>query len=83
MEVFTRDLELHQELLEIERKLALSPDFEVVDGFTSFKEPESASLPDILAISLLLSIVIGYLILGAYRFDRMLAEYPTKHPSKP
>lgn len=82
LEVFARDLELHQELLEIERRLALNPDFEIVDGFTSFKEPESASVADILAISLLLSIVIGYLILGAYQFDRMLAEYPVKHPKK-
>lgn len=79
LEVFNTDLELYQELQEVERRLFLSPDFEIVDGFTSFQEPESASLPDILAISLLLSIVIGYLILGAYRFDRMLAEYPTRH----
>lgn len=75
LDVFTRDLELHQELQEIERRLYLTPDFEIVDGFTSFKEPESASLADILAISLILSIIIGYLVLGAYRFDRMLAEY--------
>ncbi len=82
LEVFTRDLDLYQDLQDVERRLYINPDFEVVDGFTSFKEPESASLPDILAISLLLSILIGYLILGAYRFDRMLAEYPLKHPSK-
>ena len=79
LEVFNTDLELYQELQEVEKRLFLSPDFEIVDGFTSFQEPESASLPDILAISLLLSIVIGYLILGAYRFDRMLANYPTRH----
>lgn len=79
LDVFNTDLELYAELQEVERKLFLSPDFEVVDGFTSFKEPESASLADILAISLLLSIVIGYLILGAYRFDRMLATYPARH----
>ncbi|HEX8039310.1 MAG TPA: hypothetical protein VF490_09160, partial [Chryseosolibacter sp.] len=62
--------------------LYLNPDFEIVDGFTSFKEPENASLANILAISLMLSIIIGYLILGAYRFDRMLAEYPVKRSSK-
>ena len=78
LEVFNTDLDLYQELQDVERRLFLSPDFEIVDGFTSFKEPESASLADILAISLLLSIVIGYLILGAYRFDRMLATYPTR-----
>ena len=79
LEVFTTDLEMYTELQEIQRTLDLSTDFEVVEGFTSFKEPDSASLPDILAVSLLLSIVIGYLVLGAYRFDRMLAEYPRKH----
>lgn len=78
LEVFSTDLEIYTELQEVQRRLDLSTDFEIVDGFTSFKEPESASLPDILAISLLLSIVIGYLILGAYRFDRMLATYPTR-----
>ncbi|MEX1241315.1 MAG: hypothetical protein WEB30_16455 [Cyclobacteriaceae bacterium] len=79
LEVFTKDLELHKELQSIDRTLYLNPDFEIVDGFTSFKEPESAGLAYILAISLTLSIVIGYLVLGAYRFDRMLAEYPNKH----
>jgi hypothetical protein len=78
LDVFTKDMELHDELQTVERDLYLSPDFEVVDGFTSFKEPESASLADVLAVSLLLSILIGYLILGAYRFDRMLANYPIK-----
>jgi hypothetical protein len=80
LEVFTKDLDLYQQLQDVERRLYLNPDFEVVDGFTSFQEPQSASLSDILAISLILSIVIGYLILGAYKFDRMLAEYPVKHP---
>ena len=79
LEVFTTDLELHNELQEVQSQLDLNPDFEIVDGFTSFKEPESASLADILAISLLLSIVIDYLVLGACRFDRMLAEYPRRH----
>lgn len=82
LDVFTTDLDMYQELQDVERRLYLNPDFEVVDGFTSFKEPESAGLADVLAVSLLLSIVIGYLILGAYKFDRMLAEYPVKHPKR-
>jgi hypothetical protein len=82
LDVFTTDLELHEELQTVQKQLDLNPDFEIVDGFTSFKEPESASLADILAISLLLSILIGYLVLGAYRFDRMLAEYPTRHAAR-
>jgi hypothetical protein len=82
LDVFTTDLDMYQQLQDVEKRLYLNPDFEVVDGFTSFKEPESAGLADVLAISLLLSIVIGYLILGAYKFDRMLAEYPVKHPKR-
>ncbi len=78
LEVFTRDLELHAEIQQIERQLYLRTDFEIVDGFTTFKEPESASLVEILVISFFLSILMGYLILGAWRFDRMLATYPTK-----
>lgn len=78
LEVFRTDLDIYAQLLEVQRQLDLGLDFEIVDGFTSFQEPESASLPDILAISLVLSIVIGYLILGAYQFDRMLANYPSK-----
>ena len=75
LEVFTRDLELHEEIQNIERQLYLRSDFEVVDGFTTFKEPESASLTKILVISFFLSILMGYLILGAWRFDHMLATY--------
>jgi hypothetical protein len=78
LEVFTKDLELHEELQEVNTDLYLSPDFEIVDGFTTFTEPESAGLFQILVLSLLMSILIGYLILGAVSFDRMLATYPTK-----
>lgn len=78
LDVFSRDLELYDELQSVNRRLSLTPDFEVVDGFTTFKAPVSATLPDILAVSLFLSIIIGYLILGAYKFDQMLANYPMK-----
>ncbi len=78
LEVFSRDLELHEDIQKIQKELYLRPDFEIVDGFTTFKEPESASLGEILVISFFLSILIGYLILGAWRFDRLLATYPTR-----
>jgi hypothetical protein len=79
LEVFVKDLEIHEELQEVNMELYLRPDFEIVDGFTTFSEPESASLAEILVLSFLMSVVIGYLILGAVAFDRMLAKYPTKN----
>lgn len=74
LEVFTKDLDLHNQIQYIDYQLTVKPDFEVVDGLTSFKEPDSASLAKILAISFLLSWVAGYLILGFFKFDRYLAS---------
>jgi hypothetical protein len=78
LEVFAQDLALNQEVLAIEKQLYLSPDFEVVDGFTTFKEPESASLAKVLIISFVISWIMGYLIIGAWRLDQLLASYQTK-----
>ncbi|HEX5171794.1 MAG TPA: hypothetical protein VFW11_21595 [Cyclobacteriaceae bacterium] len=78
MEIYTEDLDLNNELLEIDKKLYLQPDFELVDGFTTFKEPESASLLKILGISFLISLVLGYVIIGLWRFDQYLASFAKK-----
>jgi hypothetical protein len=78
LDIYTQDLEINQELLNVEEQLYINPDFEVVDGFTTFKEPESASLPKILVIAFFLSILMGYLIIGAWKFDKMLARIDTK-----
>lgn len=75
LDVFRQDLALNEEILELEEKLYVKPDFEVVDGFTTFKEPESASLFQIVVISFFVSWVIGYLIIGAWRFNKYLAQY--------
>lgn len=77
LDVFRQDLELNKEILELEEKLYVRPDFEVVDGFTTFKEPESASLFKILVTSFFISWAMGYLIIGVWRFDKYLASYPT------
>jgi hypothetical protein len=78
LDVFRQGLELNKEILEIDERLYVQPDFELIDGFTTFKEPESASLPKILIISFFVSWVMGYLIIGAWRFDKLLASYNTK-----
>jgi hypothetical protein len=78
LEVFTKDLQIYEDLQEVKQELYLNPDFEIVDGFTTFTEPESASLLEILILSFFISLLIGYLILGAVSFDRMLATYPNR-----
>ncbi len=78
LEVFTADLDLHSQIQRIEFDLKVKPDFEVIDGLTSFKEPGSASLPKVLIISLLISWLAGYLILGFLKFDKFLASVSVK-----
>ncbi|MCZ8217743.1 MAG: hypothetical protein O9262_15975, partial [Cyclobacteriaceae bacterium] len=78
LDVFKQDLEIHKELQEINFDLSVKPDFEVVDGLTSFKEPDNASLPRILAVSFLTSWILGYLILGLFKFDRYLSALSKK-----
>lgn len=74
LEVFTKDIDLHTQIQSIDFKLSVKPDFEIIDGLTAFKEPDSASLPKILVISFFLSWAAGYLILGFFKFDRYLAS---------
>jgi hypothetical protein len=75
LEVFQADLRINQELLQIEEDLYLRSDFELVDGFTTIKQPESASLSTILLIAFGLSLLTGYVVIGLREFDRMLADY--------
>jgi hypothetical protein len=74
--IFREDLAINQEILELETQLFIKPDFEVIDGFTSFSEPQNPSLVEILIASFFISIVICYLVLFAVRFDQILARYP-------
>jgi len=74
LSVFSQDINFYNEIQVIDTRLYLQPDFEVVDGFTAFKEPESTSLPKILTISFFASWIIAYLILGLFKFDRYLAK---------
>lgn len=78
LDVFKQDLELHKDLLDVDRQIYVQPDFEVVDGFTTFKEPDSASLPKILLTAFLISWAMGYIIIGAWRLDKLLAGYQRK-----
>jgi hypothetical protein len=78
LDVFKQDLEINDMILAIDRQLALGSDFEIIDGFSTHRQPESASLPKILIISFFVSWLMGYLIIGAWRFDQLLASYNTK-----
>ena len=73
LNVFKEDLDINNEIREIDQKLALGSDFEVVDGLTTFRDPDNASFLKVIALSMLASIVIGYLLLGIFRLNKFLA----------
>jgi hypothetical protein len=70
--IYTEDLGINAQILEIERQLSIRPDFEVVDGFTSFKEPASSGLIQVLTISIGLALILGYILIGLRRFNTYL-----------
>jgi hypothetical protein len=72
--VFREDLNLNAEIQIINEKLALSDDFEVVDGLTTFREPDNYGLAKVLAIAFLASFVGGYVFLGLWKFNKYLAK---------
>ena len=74
IEVYGQDLSLYEQLQQVERQLYIQPDFEVVDGFTEFSEPASASLPKMLAQAILIAIGLGYLIVALREFNTYLAN---------
>jgi len=74
IEVYTQDLDLYNQLQNINRQIYIRSDFEVVDGFTEFSEPASASLKINIAISILIGIAVAYLIVVFTAFNKYLAN---------
>ncbi|HMJ69169.1 MAG TPA: hypothetical protein VK508_09740 [Cyclobacteriaceae bacterium] len=72
--IYKQDQETYNQLQEVERKLYLQPDFEVVEGFTQFSEPASASLMRMLFYSVLIGVAIAYIDVFLRQFNRYLAN---------
>lgn len=73
IEIFNQDLNLYDQLQSIERGIFLQPDFEVVDGFTEFDEPASASRTKTVAVAMLIGFALGYIVVGLREFDKYLS----------
>lgn len=74
IEIYNQDIELYEQMLYTQRQLFLQPDFEVIDGFTEFSEPTSASVPKIIVIAMAIGFALSYLVVGVRNFDRYLAS---------
>jgi hypothetical protein len=74
VEIYTQGLNIYDQLQEVNRKLYLQPDFEIVDGFTEFSEPASASLLKTIFYAVLIGIVIAYIDVALRSFNSYLAN---------
>jgi len=74
IDIYNQDINIYRELQDIDRQLYLQQDFELVDGFTEFSEPASASKSKIIAISLLVAFVLGYVLIALIQFNKYLAK---------
>jgi len=74
IEIFTQDIDLYNEIQYIDRALYLQDDFEVVDGFTEFSKPTSASPLKASFYGILIAVGIGYLIVALFSFNKYLSK---------
>ena len=76
--VFQRDISLYDDILLIEKQLYLKSDFEIIDRFTPYYEPESASLQKMLWFHFELGIAIAYLLIALMGINRWLSSQERK-----
>jgi len=72
IQIYTQDLDLYNQLQYINSEISLQRDFEIVDGFTEFSDPASASTPKIVVISILVGILVAYLLVAFINFNKYL-----------
>jgi len=73
IEIWNQDIALYEQKLYTEKQLYLQPDFEIVDGFTEFSEPSSASLSKVVGIAIAIGLALGYVIVGLISLNKYLA----------
>lgn len=74
IEIYNQDLALYEQLQVIETGIFIQPDFEIVDGFTEFDEPASASKMKIIVTGMLIGFAFGYVVVAMRRLDKYLSE---------
>jgi len=74
VEIYKQDLDLYNQLQYVNSELYLHKDFEVVDSFTEFSEPSSASTRKVIIISCLIGVLLSYFLVALVSFNKYLAS---------
>ena len=70
--IYDTDLAMDEKISELKDEMSIKPYFEVVDGLTAFRKPDNFSLPVLLILSSIGSILIGLLLLGLKHLNTYL-----------
>lgn len=73
IEIYNEDMSIYDQIQSTDRQLFIQPDFEVMDGFTEFSEPASASRSKIVAFAMLIGFGLGYVVVAMKNVDRYLS----------
>lgn len=74
VEIYNQDMQLNNELQLVDKKIYLQQDFEIVDGFTEFSEPASASKSKIIIIGIFFGFLFGYVAVALFKFNQYLSK---------
>jgi hypothetical protein len=74
VEIYNKDTDVYRQYQEVTEDLFLQKDFEIVDGFTEFSEPASASMATMVLYSIMIGVIVAYADVGLRTFNRYLAN---------
>lgn len=74
VEIYNKDTDIYLQYQTVTEALFLQKDFEVVDGFTEFSEPASASTATLILYSILIGVAAAYLDVALRSFNQYLAN---------
>jgi hypothetical protein len=74
IEIYTKDTDIYRQYQEVTSALFLQKDFEIVDGFTEFSEPASASTATMILYSVIIGVIVAYADVALRSFNQYLAK---------
>jgi len=74
LSVFQKDLLHNDQVLSIEKQLFLQSDFEMIDRFTPYYKPESASISDLVRFHFSSGVILSYLIIFLLAINKWLSR---------
>lgn len=80
--IFDKSQKLHEEKLEIQEELYLTPSFELIDGFTVFSKPDSPSLIKLGFYSCLYGLLAAYILIILIAFNKYLTKVEESRKNK-